>query len=346
MGEVAARIQEHAMRLRYQIAAVGVFACLSSAAYAIAPSDQVIVPTPGSSLYSVVDLFQGPNPTTDTGTGSIIGKMQVGDLGFFCVLTADHVITGGANYIGVGTSGGVPPPPSQRLQFATVAAGGASGTEDLRIGSVTVGDIVHNPTAAAVYNSVVPLQVANPMTRPLRVNDLFTEYGYGDTGTATMVGGTPGYMRTASDFIQRFQNNSVLQITANMAAPNPPYVEQQVLWNIVAPANNNGQGASLAGDSGGPYLSSFPSNTTIMRNGNPLSISILTDFIVGVHAFGNNAAVILNGDQSGGVYINQADFNWIENNMICGPLPEPGSGGLLVIGSVGLAFWRRLRRTA
>jgi len=218
---------------------------------------------------------------------------------------------------------------------------------------VTVGDLVNNAAALAVYNSVVPLQVANPMTRPTNVGDIFTEYGYGDTGTTFVSGGgTAGYAQADSNFIKRFQNNTVVQITGNVAAPNNGgiYTEQQVIWNTIAPANNNGQGTSFAGDSGGPYLTSFPSNITITRNGSQVTIpNVLTDFIDAVHVWGTTRTigaqtVKLNGDQNGGVYINQADYNWIETNLANCGVPEPSSATALLIGSLALLIWRVPRR--
>jgi hypothetical protein len=317
-----------------------------SVALAGAPADQIVSPDPpGGSLYSVVDfLLNGAN--SDNGTGSIINKyVDTNGIGHFCVLTADHVIAGNVNRVAVGSNGGAPPPASQILSYTIVARGGSTGTEDMALVDATVGNLSTTPAALTLYNNVTPLQVANPSQRPVHTNDLFTEYGYGNTGVAVNdptrpLGQRDGYSVVNSSFVKRFQNNTVLGITGDLASPGG-YTEEQVLWNTVAPANNNGYGTSFGGDSGGPYLSSYPSQITVNRGGTNIGILNLTDYIVAVHLGGttvqfNGVDTKFNGMGNWGAYIDQDDYNWM---LPC--IPEPSGFVFAALGGVWLLIRRR-----
>jgi hypothetical protein len=118
-----------------------------------------------------------------------------------------------------------------------------------------------------------------------------------------------------------------------------------VYWNTVAPANLNGYGTSFGGDSGGPYLSSFPSNITVNRGGGNVNILNLTEYIVAVHVWGTTvqfggAPTKFNGMQNAGVYIDLPDYRWIRTSIRpC--VPEPSSLGLLLAGGLAMLIHRR-----
>jgi hypothetical protein len=328
-------------------------------AVAIAPSDQVV---PDSyrfnagdpsffSLYSVVDFGKAFSPTGDYGSGAIVSKTTDGNNYYAFVLTADHVAADGGygnNFVGIGVNNGVNT--GIWLQNTLVAAGGPGAVagvnfEDLAIVRVTL------PTAT-LYNALTPLQLANPSQRPTQVGSMFTEYGYGLTGTPgtfnpttrlPQVGGTPGYASAASDFQLRFQNNNVAALLNNQnggaALPTSAnagnnYKEPLLAWNVVAPANPNFQGTSFGGDSGGPYLTSYPSSITINRGGTNYDGIMLTDYIDAVHVLGSNPSI--NGDVNDGVLINQANYDWIMS-----VIPEPSTVTVMAAAGCVACLWRR-----
>lgn len=327
----------------------GISLLISGIGRATGPADQIVSPDPaGGTLYSIVD-FMMAGDTSDNGTGSIINKYIDGNgVGHFDVLTADHVVTPSVNRIAIGSSGGVAPAASQILPYTVVARGGDNGTEDLAIVDATVGNVNTSPSALTLFNNVTPLTIANPMLRPLQTNDLFTQYGYGNTGVAVNdptrpAGQQAGYSVVNSSFVKRFQNNTVLGITGDLASPGG-YTEEQILWNTVAPANNNGYGTSFGGDSGGPYLSSFPTTITVNRGGTNIDIIALTDYIVGVHLGGTSVtnfdasgSTKFNGMGNWGAYMDQDDFNWVYSQIA----PEPSSFAIIFAGGLVLLYARR-----
>jgi hypothetical protein len=354
---LASRRRQSAGLLTTCLAVVGA----GQLAVAIAPIDQVVPdsyrfnagpPVTDYSLYSVVDFGTTANPAGDYGTGEIVAKTTDGANFYAYILTADHVACVGGygnNFVGIGVNNGVNT--GTWLQDSLVAAGGPAAVpgvnfEDLAIVRV---NLTGNQ---ALWNALTPLQLANPSQRPTQVGNLFTEYGYGLTGTpgtfnptnrTPLVGGTPGYASAASDFQLRFQDNTVAALlnnqnggaakpTSNNAGNN--YIEPLLAWDVVAPANANFQGTSFGGDSGGPYLTSFPSSITINRGGTNYNGILLTDYIDAVHVLGNDPS--LNGDVNDGVFINQANYDWIISEV-----PEPSSLAVMAAGSCVACLWYR-----
>src|SRR5262249_61344785 len=101
---------------------------------AIAPIQQRTnpqAPPAGDNLFSVVDLVS--SPTVDIGTGSIIDTHinPITQIGFFCVLTADHNFPN-STAIGFGDFGTAP---NGANSFSTTypiishASGGSTGTK-------------------------------------------------------------------------------------------------------------------------------------------------------------------------------------------------------------------------
>ena len=325
-------------------------ACLALAgtaqlAPAIAPSDQVVPDAnlinpdpddPNYSLYSIVDITQNSDGTGTSGTGSIIDTYVSNNVDYAYVLTADHVadIGGYKNYVGIGVNNGswthgYP----AGFQETLVATGGPNTNtyfEDIAIMRVTLGA---QATASALFDSITPLNVANPFLMATTNGQQITEYGYGLTGNAGTFGGTAGYSSTSVPYYLRFQNNTVLNITAIGDAGykdvpdslNPTnYSEPLLNWKVVAPANNNLSGTSFGGDSGGPYLTTSSTLIPVTRNGIIISnYNEQTDYIDAIHVLGYDPS--LNGQTNSGVYIDQANYNWIMTQI-----PEPSTLALAV----------------
>ena len=122
----------------------GILMLCNQSARATAPIQQTTNPTAFSNFYSVVDMTTGP--TSDLGTGSIIDSdivTQGGQqIGYFCVLTANHVIAAGASGIGFGYLGdGTNTANSfaNTYNYTNVISGGSTGTEDLSVAIVRYG---------------------------------------------------------------------------------------------------------------------------------------------------------------------------------------------------------------
>jgi hypothetical protein len=301
-----------------------------------------------------------------------------GNNGYVDVLTADHVaLKNNYNaYIGIGATGGLIAP--NVFQYTPLGVRGINGTEDLTVVQATLGNLTTNAGLQTLYNNITPLQIANPgptgpgAGRATSVGASLTEYGYGDTGTpftttapaGPFPAGTQGYYDTSSDFIMRFQNTTAASVnsggpaTYTTAPYNSGYKEPILGWTDSAPAdpsltNNTFKGMAFGGDSGGPFLTSYPSNFTITRNGNQTSGGVLTDYIDAIEGGGssygsvttngtNSFALELNGGSEYAVYIDQYNAAWI-NNVVTGVIPEPASATLLVTAAVG-ALARRRRR--
>jgi hypothetical protein len=344
------------MRLRASLSlACGIALSLSGLASATAPIQQTTSPTAFSNFFSVVDMTI--SPTVDEGTGSIIGSHIVDEgnqqIGYFCVLTADHVISGatpatsiGFGYFGDGTNGANSF--SQTYPIVSLYRGGSTGNEDLAVAVVRYG--VVDP----FFVSVKDLQLWTPpanITLP-NLPSTFTQVGYGDTGTPLYQGGVQtGFTPQTSTGIQRFDNANPASTTA--LAPHAPYTYTDVTWNPgpVSPGHPNlGTGSSFGGDSGGPYFTTAATNFTVNgltdALGNPVgpqSINAFSDTIFAVHTFGNNNNPQLFSDNiaSGGNVLTAPDVAWV--NMKCDAAPEPSTWVLAGIGVIGLLAVARRR---
>jgi hypothetical protein len=300
------------------------------------------------------------SPTADLGTGSIIDSDVVTEgseqIGYFCVLTADHVIAGGATGIGFGYFGdGTNGAHSFAVTYPIVSSvrGGSTGQEDLAVAVVRYGVVDPN------FVSVKDLQLWTPPASLALANlPGFTQVGYGDTGAPHYAAGVQdGFTAQASSGIQRFDNANPISSTAN--STHGAYTYTDVQWNPapVSPGHPNlGVGSSFGGDSGGPYFTSTP--TTFTVNGltdvfdNPVGTQTITtssDAIFAVHTFGNNRNPQLFSANiaSGGNLLTAADITWI-NNACATPVPEPSTCVLAIIGLTSLVrvALRRIREPA
>ena len=336
-------------------------------AWAIAPMQQRTDPARGTSLYDVVDMVS--SPTVDVGTGSIIDSMIDTNLniGYFCVLTARHVATGGATAIGFGYWGDGTNPANS---FATTYPitnhfdGGATGNEDISVEVVRYGtpDRFFFDAAANTLGLWSPPAGTRAQTAAYVTANVasFTEIGYGDTGTPHYNAGgvQDGWNPQSSSGIQRFQNNFPTSAGDQGAAG------AIVGWHPHNPsAPNTGEGTSFGGDSGGPYLLETKTTRTISGLADPQNqggtlpnqtIQLYTNTIFAVHTFGNNNNPALYSDlygagagqianDNGGVILTPADIAWIESV----PCPEPSSVVLAAMGMLSMiGYYLRRRRAA
>ncbi|HEY4761860.1 MAG TPA: PEP-CTERM sorting domain-containing protein [Thermoguttaceae bacterium] len=303
-------------------------------------------------LYSVVDMVS--SPTVDIGTGSIIHKMDIEGIGYFCVLTADHNFPN-STAIGFGDWGTAPNPANA---FATtypiihVESGGSTGTKDIAVATVRYGptdlfwasikELSLWAAPSGTDNQLATYTNAN-------IND-FTEVGYGNTGTPRFVGGVQvGFDTVNSSGIQRFQNNERKGVNVNAAHGGYTYTDFTWTPDPVSPGNPDlGNGSSFGGDSGGPYFLDDVVTKTVTGLIDvfdtavpPQDIDLYTDTIFAVHTFGNNNNPQLFSDNidHGGVLLSAADIAWIATACV----PEPSSVVMLIMCTLGLIVgaWRR-----
>ncbi len=356
-----ATFRDHARQSRSRIGRLPIpviLACsalfmVCHSAWATAPVQQTTNPTAFSNFYSVVDMTK--SPTVDVGTGSIIGSHYITEgaqqIGYFCVLTADHVVAAGANSIGFGYFGdGTNPANSFAATYPIVntVRGGSTGNEDLAVAFIRYG--VVDP----FFVSVQDLQLWTPPAS-LTLGNLpgtFTEVGYGLTGVPHYDSGIQdGFTPQLSVGIQRFDNAN--PVSVNAGAAHDGYTYTDVKWNPgpVSPGNPDlGVGSSFGGDSGGPYFTSDAVNFTVDGltdvYGDPVgtqTISAFSDTIFAVHTFGNNNNPQLFSDNiaSGANLLTAADIAWINN--ACMAIPEPSSLMIAGLGLVALVLIGRRR---
>lgn len=337
---------------------------ISGTALATGPRQQRAVPAPGPffhPLNSVVEVVVGG---TDVGSGTIIQKRVDNDqIGWFKVLTADHVVRGQNNIqIDIGTGGQAAQTrvgTATTSWFNSMSPAGVQG-RDLAMVWIRVGNLNTDQAAFNLWQNVTPLSVTNfgPDYNPADANAItrarFTEYGYGNTGD--FVDG--GLSTIVSDSERRFQNN---QIDRWRHINDGTYDYRAVEWDFNVPAAAGffaAEGLSYAGDSGGPYMTDFNINFNVaaFRNninelpdgsGNNIpawpggNMTAFQDSIAVVHAFGNSGGRLnpFNTSFGGGVPMTADVRAWITHN--CQIVPTPGASALLTLGILTIARRRR-----
>ncbi len=339
-------------------------------AWAIAPAQQQTNPTLGTSLYDVVNLVTDPTLSVgavDAGTGSIIDSEVVDGIGYFCVLTAQHVVAdANINRIGFGSWGDGTNGANSYIPTYPITShydGGATGGEDISVAVVRYGtpDAFFDTVSENALSLWSPPAGNQAQTAAYVMANVasFTEIGYGLTATPHYTAGvqdgwTPTLPPPAGLGIQRFQNNFPTS-TADKGVAGA-----QISWHPHNPsAPNTGEGSSFGGDSGGPYLLESTTTRTISGLPDPQhqgmtlpdqTIQLYTDTIFAVHTFGNNNNPALYTDttaggaqiDNGGVILTPADITWI-NSVPC---PEPSGFVLAALGLLGMVgSYLRHRRT-
>ncbi len=292
---------------------------------------------------SVVEInAPAPGGFVRIGTGSVIGKQVVNGVGWFCVLTADHVVDpvgiNGPHVIAFGDNGaqgvfggatnivkrGLPPVANGGLNKVDIAVLG------IRYGQLT-------PQNEFFFNSITPLTML-PGTPQSRVGTTMTELGYG--GTGSFVAG--GMNVAPPDGNKRFQNN---RIERTINYNDGTYMYTAVEWDFDNPAGIfavPGEGSSYGGDSGGPYMTT---NEVLLNVGGGNFLNAFSNGIIAVHTYGDNNPAFhafwnTPGHQpSGGVPLTQAYVTWIEQQ--CMMIPAPGT--LILLTMTGVLAYRRRR---
>jgi hypothetical protein len=205
----------------------------ATSALADAPSNQIVpdpLPAQGTldMLNSVVNIDLA-NGRID-GTGSILKAEVVNGIGYFVVLTADHVVADLPTTIAFGNNGNPPTNTRYNIIAGTNTRGGSTGLEDIALFAVRYG------APDAFFRSLVSFHIATPPTTTVD----FTQVGYGLTGTYNAV--TMKYSSTGIDGNKRFIDNTCFGLTPGFM--DAPYVYTSANWHPLAPGS---AGASRAG---------------------------------------------------------------------------------------------------
>ncbi len=302
--------------------------------------------------------------TGGLGSGTIIDKkVDANGDGWLCVLTADHVVRGATNHvIGVGsgtltTYGGADswylshsPPGTRRMDIAMLG--------------IRIGNVNNNAGAAAAYNSFAPVSLGlfGPAYDPANPNainrTIFTEHGYGDSGS--FVDGGMQHVANNGN-VRRFQNN---QIERWARRNNANYDYWGVQWDFNVPANAGpllSEGLMFAGDSGGAYCTSqletkiisaaFRENIHVNADGTGdlipsipagSQLGFWVNNLIAVNTFGNSVeggAFNAFGTRGAGVPMTADALLWV--NEACMAIPTPSVGAMFTFGMILMAPRRR-----
>jgi len=312
------------------------------AAYAIGPDTQIVYDADiaaGSPLNDVTSIL---NNGSQIGTGTVIGYQVDGEDDVFAVLTAAHVATAAVNQAAFGEG------PAAGGGYSLVASlGGYTtfGTQDLAIMQAVVNTANLTPAQQAaltlVQNNLVTLA---PYTQS--GPQYFTQIGYGTAGSwNAALGLNGGYTPIGGqDDARRFQNNTILSMTANGPVGYGPYTEPLVNWKYLA-AGAAGGGASFPGDSGGPYL--FGGSSVTSEESTPGQTVNYSDVEEVVHVAGAsqpNGNELVGQGASGVPLIQSANpaldsYDWAVYyadsyyDGAISDIPEPGTVALIFMGA-------------
>lgn len=311
-----------------------VMSTATATVYASGPANQT------SNLAHAVRVMINRNATTGfssmNGSGSIIANLNRNGQGWFCVLTADHVVSStgtaaGATHANLGVAYGNSPTNSGDglSDPATVVFRKVDAAVDLAVLGVHYG----------TYNAAFNNRVAS-LWDPLSPDpQIFAAFGYGARGDDDPANNQ--WLRTPTYGTQRFWAASCNAI-ANVS-PFGGYTFQGVSWDVIGAGAANavsGQGISYDGDSGSGYMSD-----SLMNIGGK---NVYTNKIFAVHSYGTTLfnATYPNGYTpygrvNGGVYLNAAYLQWVRAK--CDLVPEPASFAALGLGFI--AFARRRKKS-
>jgi hypothetical protein len=335
-------------------------------AVATGPNQQTLpwLAPQSQTLNGVVQVYKenGAGTIAGSGTGSIIGrKIDANGDGWFCVLTANHVVENSPRRsIALGDR-----------QTAPVRPGRVGGGDNWYIAHPTL-DIalvaVKWGQPDGFFNNLQLLTLA-----PQNVNDMvtnhmqFSQLGYGRSGSFVQGGlQTDNPVEDLSARNKRFQNNRIERTRNNVVTDSRGVAYTGVEFTFDRPAETGflaAEGLSYVGDSGGPYLGygsfanngSFYTSTEEFTRPDDADGTVVPDWagglmevknqgIIAVHTFGNSngAAGALSpyGSTGGGIPITNDLAFWITNHCE-NVIPAPTTAGAMAF---GLLFAARRRR--
>jgi hypothetical protein len=228
-------------------------------------------------------------PTGTRATGTVIQSRIINGAGYFCVLTADHVLNGSTaatDFISFNNSAAENT--SSMPQFPVVSfarvQGDAGETVDMDVAVVRIGDPNQTLYTQTFDENIAGISVGGG--RP------FTEIGFGRRSGVNDDATTDPLVGVANTYgFKRYQNNQTTRTINNFARAysggNYAYHALTYTFDSVGAANRvAGEGFGFSGDSGGPLLIDFLVDGANLVT--PATNSIYTNFIAGVEAFGAN----------------------------------------------------------
>ena len=312
-------------------------ASIASSAFAIAPTGQTITHDP------VVRILRNLDANSQNGlfwgTGTIIGNLNRGGMGYYCVITADHVVSsagtaGAAPHTGLGIGfgnkgpGGIAAAGGDGLKASYIARQPAAGV-DIALLGIKYG--MYDQTKDALVRSVVvPNITTAPGSGVEEYSNPVTIMGYGNEGVLNGAG--TGYNSTGNYGTLRYANNKVTSVRRGYN-PFDGYTFDAFECTNDEPGSAGsipGEGITFDGDSGSAYFSTggeMVGNNLVKKNG-----------IVAIHSYGKNSPALW-GSKFGGVIITQDIKNWIDTK--CAAVPEPATMTALALGVAALARRRR-----
>jgi hypothetical protein len=319
-----------------------------SAAFATGPNNQV-VPNPAtagfntlSSVVAVENVTGGVIVGSGTGSGTVIDSYvnPSTNIGYLCVLTADHVVTGGANMISF---------PNVTLGAAPPAAGTYPIIARQQVAGIGVGQNVDANVVLVQYGAPDAFYFGVPdksLVTSVGVGNQLSEVGFGVTATPNFTGANLTSLTqqaSATYGTKRYQNNLLTAFVPNNI--HGAYKENDVTYTFDAQGTPNfiaGEGFGFPGDSGAPLFN----NTTTFDPGGGLPLVDATDSIAGVDVFGPTGTIA-----NGAVELTVDVFDYSANietacATVMAAVPEPSAALLLSVSSVCVCLACRHRRLA
>jgi hypothetical protein len=223
------------------------------------PQYQTVTFAPGTrQLY---DAGLGGGIGFMNGSGCIVGNTNVGGVGYYAVLTADHVIStagqGAAvrNKIGMALgnspdAGAAATGNSAWTQAATWYRGGSTGSKDMALMNVPYG--AYNAANNANVVSLTPAYHLDGSGNPVLDITNFSDIGYGNEGRIDLVNSR--YNPQGKYGTQRFITDQLSGIGLYNSPGGYSYLAVQFTIKNPKPVGNAGTGAGHDADSGSPMF--------------------------------------------------------------------------------------------